>query len=545
LFRIDPGWPFVISGLALIVSAVLIPAQRELHDLEQRLKVHQAYEARAQAEILAYQQFMADLKNDATNERLLERLVRAQLNKMPKDERPLLLMPTANETVPTWIESSVTVEIPKPTPYADTLLSRIASGPRRLWVLATGAFLVFLGVMFAPTTFSSRRREDPAPALEDAQPEWKDSAGGVATLEQEDVECEAAETAQAEDVCAEDVSAEDAAEDVAEEALEDAGCESIEDSLEESREESREDGIEECVQASADAVVSISASSVMVEVDATTVSDDIAEDASGAIAAAGGDSVVAEALADVAVEGIAGEVAEEVAEEIADETADETADEIADETADDTADEIAESPAIGESIAESVETTLAESRAESREESDSTLEDVAEDAAAEVDSAMGDATADATDESPVEQLAETAVALAEPEPESGSAVEDEPPVCFIETYPSDFAEMNAGDEESLEESLSACETHEAPDAHELQYDSTDADAIDEPASDDTDSGESIVSAETCEPPLEPEPIEERSSAPGATDRALDSTSLFAGLDDTRWIDTRSGSPRGG
>ena len=32
LFRFDPGWPFVIAGLALIVSAVLIPAQRELHE---------------------------------------------------------------------------------------------------------------------------------------------------------------------------------------------------------------------------------------------------------------------------------------------------------------------------------------------------------------------------------------------------------------------------------------------------------------------------------------------------------------------------------
>ena len=164
LFRFDPGWPFVIAGLALIVSAVLIPAQRELHDLEQKLAVHHAHEERAKAEILAYEQFNAEIEQG--DERLLERLVRAQLNRMPKDERPLLLMPSANETVPMWIESSVAVQIPEPTPYPDTLLSRIATGPRRLWVLATGAFLVFVGVMFAPSVVAPRglrRRTAPVP----------------------------------------------------------------------------------------------------------------------------------------------------------------------------------------------------------------------------------------------------------------------------------------------------------------------------------------------------------------------------------------------
>lgn len=164
LFRFDPGWPFVIAGLALIVSAVLIPAQRELHELEQKRSIQQANEQRAQEELLAYQQFLADIERN--DERLLERLVRAQLNRMPKGERPLLLMGSADDTVPQWIEASVDVPEPRTTEYPDTLLSRIATGPRRLWVLATGAFLVFMGVMFAPTTMASRRpsrRPDGAP----------------------------------------------------------------------------------------------------------------------------------------------------------------------------------------------------------------------------------------------------------------------------------------------------------------------------------------------------------------------------------------------
>jgi hypothetical protein len=164
LFRFDPGWPFVIAGLALIVSAVLIPAQRELHELEQKRSIQQANEQRAQEELLAYQQFLADIERN--DQRLLERLVRAQLNRMPKGERPLLLMGSADDTIPQWIEASVDVPEPRTTEYPDTLLSRIATGPRRLWVLATGAFLVFMGVMFAPTTMTSRRparRPDGAP----------------------------------------------------------------------------------------------------------------------------------------------------------------------------------------------------------------------------------------------------------------------------------------------------------------------------------------------------------------------------------------------
>jgi len=185
LFRFDPGWPFVIAGLALIVSAVLIPAQRDLHELEQKRSIQQANETRAQEQLLAYQQFLADIERD--DPRLLERLVRAQLNKMPKGERPLLLMGSADDTVPQWIEASVDVPVPEMVPYPDTLLSRLATGPRRLWVLATGAFLVFMGVMFAPTTLTSRRpvrRPDGAPqgatqgATQDA-PEAQSSGDGV------------------------------------------------------------------------------------------------------------------------------------------------------------------------------------------------------------------------------------------------------------------------------------------------------------------------------------------------------------------------------
>ena len=549
LFRIDPGWPFVIAGLALIVSAVLIPAQRELHDLEQRLEVHRAYEARAQAEIVAYRQFMVDLANDSTNERLLERLVRAQLNKMPKDERPLLLMPTANETVPTWIESSVTVEIPKPTPYTDTLLSRIASGPRRLWVLATGAFLVFLGVMFAPTTFSSRRREETAPALDDAQSEWQDSAGGVATLEREDSDREDSEHAHA---GTDDAAVEDAAATASEDTIEDESDDETDDEADDEAAASADPGIADSYAA----VVSISASRATVEVDSVDSSDTSVESFSAEATAscrasiadeADGSGEVAAALSEIAdascVIAESGESADTVSGLVEPCVHDEDQDSVEMHAqAESSVAAISASPEVP-ALSEGTSDTL-----------DDAAVDIEDDLGADVESASVDVISDEecvdedAEQSAAEQIVETAVALAEPESERdsepASVVEDEPPVCVIETYPSDFVATEAPETETLDRALGEIESHEAPDIHELEYDGTDLDAIDHPAGDDTDPGESIVSAETTEPPAEPEPIEERNVIPEATDRALDSTSLFAGLDDAQWIETRSGAPRG-
>ena len=158
LFRVDPGWLFVIAGLAFIVAGVLIPAQRELHDLEQKLAVHRAFEKRTAKQIEAYESFLEQINAATPDEALVRRLAASQLNRMPKDAVPLLESPTLNDTVPEWIEASVDVKIPTPVPNPDTILSRLATGPKRIWVLAMGAFLVFVGLMLAPSSVTARPR---------------------------------------------------------------------------------------------------------------------------------------------------------------------------------------------------------------------------------------------------------------------------------------------------------------------------------------------------------------------------------------------------
>ena len=156
LFRIDPGWPFVIAGLLLLVAGVLIPAQRDLHELSNSLAIHKAVEDRTVRQLAAYDRFLTDL--DAAEPQLVNRLAASQLNLMPKDERSMLLVPTLNSTVTDWIEDSEPMVMPTTSAYPDTLLSRLATGPRRLWVLAAGAFLVFVGLMLSPSAPSAGRR---------------------------------------------------------------------------------------------------------------------------------------------------------------------------------------------------------------------------------------------------------------------------------------------------------------------------------------------------------------------------------------------------
>lgn len=158
LFEIDPGWPFVVAGLGLIVAGVLIPAQRDLHELRGSLEVHRALLEHSDRRLDAYDRFLVSV--DEAEPQLVRRLAASQLNKMPADERPYLMLPSMNATVSDWIDASEPLEVPSPAPYPDTLLSRLATGPRRLWILASGVFLIFVGLVFGP---SGARRIPRAP----------------------------------------------------------------------------------------------------------------------------------------------------------------------------------------------------------------------------------------------------------------------------------------------------------------------------------------------------------------------------------------------
>ena len=145
LFRIDPGWLFTLAGLAVMVAAALLPAERDLHDLRQQLAAIEFREARNSERIAAYDRFLKDLAGK--DPVLLRRLAASQLNLMPEGEEPLLMATSIEHTVSDWIEATVPEEAFEAAPPPDTLLTRLADGDRRLWLMGGGAMVVFLGLV--------------------------------------------------------------------------------------------------------------------------------------------------------------------------------------------------------------------------------------------------------------------------------------------------------------------------------------------------------------------------------------------------------------
>ena len=145
LFRPDPGWLFTIAGLAVMVVSALLPAERDLHELRQQVAALEVRETFNEQRIAAYERFMHDLSE--RDPALVRRLAASQLNLMPEGEQPLLMATSIEHTVSDWIEATVTPPAFTPVPPPDTLLSRLADGSRRLWLMGGGAMVVFLGIV--------------------------------------------------------------------------------------------------------------------------------------------------------------------------------------------------------------------------------------------------------------------------------------------------------------------------------------------------------------------------------------------------------------
>lgn len=151
LVPLDPGWLFLLAGLALCVTTALIPAFDQLADAEL---------GRDRARV-AEQFHLARLRNYSTYRDALRRgdadlavsLASAQLNLIPESREVLHV---AGETAPENISPYPSLEPDLPPELTrvapDTTLQRWAMDDRhRLWLLAAGAFCMLLGLL-PPTT---------------------------------------------------------------------------------------------------------------------------------------------------------------------------------------------------------------------------------------------------------------------------------------------------------------------------------------------------------------------------------------------------------
>lgn len=149
LFQIDPGWLYVMAGLAMCAAGILIPVQQDLRNLQDQLETIRSRDQYMSLRLAASSNLIDRL--DADDPVLIRRLAASQLNLVPGDARPVLRSSAQVMNITDWIDSSLRYEAPPITSQPPSRLARLTSGRSRLWVFGLGVLCIFFGLLLDPT----------------------------------------------------------------------------------------------------------------------------------------------------------------------------------------------------------------------------------------------------------------------------------------------------------------------------------------------------------------------------------------------------------
>ncbi len=142
------GWLFLLAGLALVMAAIVVPAEQELRGLQARVDALQGQHARLLERIAVHQRFLDDL--DGGDETLMLRVADMQMNRT--GEGTLVLRdPGAAGTPLEWLSRRSQTAVPISLHESPaSFLTRWTQGRGRLWIAAVGSFCVFVGLIWGP-----------------------------------------------------------------------------------------------------------------------------------------------------------------------------------------------------------------------------------------------------------------------------------------------------------------------------------------------------------------------------------------------------------
>ena len=148
LFRLDPGWLFLLAGTVVLCAAVLIPAQRDLRAAQIERDKARAIEHWQSLRLEKYAAFIDAAR--IPNERMARWLVATQLNRVPAQSVPIATFadPARHDAGATAIaDLEPTLSFPPPPMHKVSALERLAAGPHRLWLIAGAALCVLMGLL--------------------------------------------------------------------------------------------------------------------------------------------------------------------------------------------------------------------------------------------------------------------------------------------------------------------------------------------------------------------------------------------------------------
>jgi len=152
-FGFDPGWLFIVAGLAILASGILLPVWRENQMLDRRLEQSRLAESQVQDRLTQSTMMLDQLRG---NQDVIRRIARADLNRLNPGDEPVMRDLASPTGVLQWLDASaVQAESAKnPLDDADMTQSRLelmATGPRRLWFLGAGVMCLCIGLVLSPS----------------------------------------------------------------------------------------------------------------------------------------------------------------------------------------------------------------------------------------------------------------------------------------------------------------------------------------------------------------------------------------------------------
>jgi hypothetical protein len=146
LAYLDPGWLYLLSGIALVAATILIPAVRDLDDVRHQRDRALVLEEHRLERLRRYQGYLDAL--DRREPALIIALAASQLNQIPRGRTLILEGPESTAA------ASVFAELEPPPPvlperhYPRSILFRWTTSERgRPWLLAAGGVCLLMGLL--------------------------------------------------------------------------------------------------------------------------------------------------------------------------------------------------------------------------------------------------------------------------------------------------------------------------------------------------------------------------------------------------------------
>ncbi|MEI7658253.1 MAG: hypothetical protein WCK33_09340 [Phycisphaerae bacterium] len=143
----DPGWLFLLSGLALLGAVVIIPAVEDVAAARFKRDQVLAIEQHRDTRMARYEEFINAV--DSREPALLVSLAQTQLNQIPADRSTLPLAGNQGQTGASVFPSlePEPLKLPERTKVVSRLEHLTTDPTTRPFVIIGGAFLILVGLL--------------------------------------------------------------------------------------------------------------------------------------------------------------------------------------------------------------------------------------------------------------------------------------------------------------------------------------------------------------------------------------------------------------